>query len=103
MKTALPEVTRIWEADICRDGGSYCFCFDSDDGHWYEFFLRTRAFEHTATASHDPPEIYRGSSNDGQLIHSLSWAEGKAFVGRLNYDNRRFHELMSIVSAEGKG
>ena len=103
MNTDLPAVKRIVEADICRDGGSYLFCFDSDDGQWYEFFLKTCAFDPAATTSHHPPAIYRGSSNDGQLIHSLSWAEGKAFVANLNYENMRFHELVSIVLNEGQG
>jgi hypothetical protein len=79
------------------------FCFDSDDGHWYEFFLRTRAFDPTAGTSHDPPAIYLESSNSGQLVRNLSWAEGRAFVAELNYDNERFRELLAIVAAEGKG
>jgi hypothetical protein len=33
------QVQRAWGADICRDGGSYSLCFDSDDGRWYELFL----------------------------------------------------------------
>lgn len=103
MKAKPPVVKRIWEADICRDGGSYCFCFDSDDGHWYEFFLRTRAFEPNATGSHDPPAIYLESSNDGQLILNLSWTEGKAFLAELTYDNKRFQELLAVVANQGMG
>jgi len=101
MRSKLPVVKRVFDADICRDGGSYYFCFESDDGHWYELFLRTRAFEPNATASHDPPAIYLESSNDGQLIRNLSWTEGKAFVAEFTYDSKRFQELLAIVANEG--
>jgi len=102
MKAKLPVVKRIWEADIYRDGGSYGFCFDSDDGRWYEFFLRTRAFDPTAQTSHDPPAIYLEDANSGRLVRNLSWAEARAFVAELSYDNERFRELLAIVAAEGK-
>jgi hypothetical protein len=102
MNAHLPPVTRIWQGDICRDGGSYIFCFDSDDGHWYEFFLKTTAFDPTAKTSHEPPAIYLESSNDGQLVRRLSWAEGKAFVSELNFDDARFRELLAVVANEGK-
>ena len=102
MPANLPAVKRIWGADICRDGGSYCFCFDSDDGHWYEFFLRTTAFDPLATTSHSPPAIYLESSNDGKLVRNLSWSEGKKFVSQLSYENERFQELLNVVATEGK-
>jgi len=102
MIAVLPTVKRIWAADICRDGGSYCFCFDSDDGHWYEFFLKTNAFDLSASSTHEAPAIYRGGSNDGQLIRKLSWDEGKRFVAQLNYEDMRFQELLAVVAAEGK-
>lgn len=51
-------VEKIWDADIYRDGGSYGFCFDADDGHWYEFFLKTTAFEEGRTTTHHAPEIF---------------------------------------------
>lgn len=102
MSAILPTVKRIWAADICRDGGSYCFCFDSDDGNWYEFFLKTKAFDPTASTSHDAPVIYRESSNDGQLVRALTWAEAEQFVSQLNYDDTRFQELLAVVASEGR-
>lgn len=102
MKVDLPSVKKIWSADIYRDGGSYGFSFDSDDGRWYEFFLKNRAFETGAGASHHAPAIYLKGSNDDRLICSLSWAEGKAFIADLVYDNRRFRELRAVVASEGK-
>jgi hypothetical protein len=102
MYADLPIVKRIWAADVCRDGGSYLFCFDSDDGNWYEFFLKTTAFDPTAIASHEAPAIYRESSNDGQLVRNLSWADGKQFVSQLKYDDARFQELLEVVATEGR-
>jgi len=98
----LPRVVKIWDADIYRDGGSYGFCFDSDDGNWYEFFLQTRAFEVSATESHHPPVIYLESVNSKQAVRALSWAEAKTFVAPLHYENKRFAELVSIVENEGR-
>jgi len=99
----LPRVVKIWSADIYRDGGSYGFCFDSDDGNWYEFFLQTRAFEVSATESHDPPVIYLKGVNSKQAIRTLSWEEAKTFVVPLHYESTRFAELVNIVvNAESK-
>jgi hypothetical protein len=95
-------ISRIIGADICRDGGSYSFCFYSDDSQWYEFFLRTRAFENAAPASHFPPVIYLGSANDDKVVDRLSWDDGRNFLDGVEYDNERFRELVAIVKAEGK-
>ncbi len=94
------QVQRVWGADICRDGGSYSLCFDSDDGRWYEFFLKTRAFAQSGP-SHESPVIYLGSVNDGLAVQSLTWQEAKAFTAPLSFDNARFEELRRIVDSEG--
>ena len=96
-------VERIWAADVYRDGGSYGFCFDSDDGHWYEFFLQTRAFEEPQPQeSHYPPVIYLESVNDKKPVQQLTWEEAKAFIAPLRYEGQRFQELVAVVNREGK-
>lgn len=98
----LPRVVSIWMADVYRDGGSYGFCFDSDDGNWYEFFLQTRAFEASATESHHPPVIYLEDVNSKNAVRSLSWEEAQAFVAPLHYESKRFDELVGIVVGAGR-
>lgn len=93
-------VQRVWAVDICRDGGSYSVCFDSDDGHWYELFLKTRAFTGSGP-THEPPVIYRGSANDHKALRALSWQEAKAFVASMSFEGNRFEELRRIIDAEG--
>jgi hypothetical protein len=95
-------VREIWDADIYRDGGSYGFCFDSDDGCWYEFFLKTKAFERPSSESHHPPVIYLEGCNSGKVVQSLSWQEARSFVAPLKYNNARFAELVEIVMNEGQ-
>jgi hypothetical protein len=93
-------VQRVWGADICRDGGSYSLCFDSDDGRWYELFLKTRAFEQFGP-SHEPPVIYLGSADDGHAVQALTWQEAKAFIAPLSFEGARFAELRRVVDTEG--
>lgn len=94
------QVQRVWGADICRDGGSYSLCFDSDDGRWYEFFLKTRAFEQSGP-SHEPPVIYLGSVNEGHAVQSMNWQEAKAFVAPLSFEGARFAEIRRIIETKG--
>jgi len=98
----MPKVVKIWDADIYRDGGSYGFCFDSDDGNWYEFFLQTTAFDSSAPGSHFPPVLYLESVNDRQMVQRLSWEEANEFVAPLRYESSRFAELVDIVKAQGR-
>jgi hypothetical protein len=100
--TLMKKVEKIWDADIYRDGGSYGFCFDADDGRWYEFFLRTAAFTEEETCSHFAPELYLEGCNSGCAVHTFSWTEAKEFVANLSYPNNRFDELVEIVVQEGK-
>ena len=95
-------VKKIWDADIYRDGGSYGFCFDSDDGHWYEFFLQTSAFSEQPATTHLPPVIFFEGCNSGQVVQSFSWSEAQDFIAILNYENVRFKELRDIVANHGK-
>ncbi len=99
------KVQKVWAADIYRDGGSYGFCFDSDDGHWYEFFLQTTAFEESSE-SHRTPVIYLEGVNDKKAVRELTWQEAKVFVAPLRCgdecDEKRFQELLDIVMREGR-
>lgn len=92
----------IWGADIYRDGGSYGFSFDSDDGDWYEFFLQTTAFAPSPSSTHHPPVIYWQGPNSGRIIQRFTWEEGRAFIAPLSYDNDRFRELVAIVNTAGE-
>jgi hypothetical protein len=95
------KVIKVWDADIYRDGGSYGVCFDSDDGHWYELFLRTRAFE-GAAETHYAPVVYFEGCNSGVVVEQLTWSEAKEFVASLNYSSSRFSEFVKIISNEGR-
>ncbi|AYM76651.1 hypothetical protein D9M09_13235 [Janthinobacterium agaricidamnosum] len=95
-------VVKIWDADIYRDGGSYGFCFDADDGHWYELFMQTTAFDDDKSATHRPPVIYFEGCNSGHVVQNLSWDEAKVFIKHLSYNNHRFSELALIVANEGR-
>jgi hypothetical protein len=95
-------VEKIWDADIYRDGGSYGFCFDADDGHWYEFFIQTSAFDEERPGTHRPPVIYLEGSNSGNVVQNLSWDEAKVFIKHLSCSNKRFSELAFIVANEGR-
>jgi len=96
------KVVKIWDADMYRDGGSYGFCFYTDDGQWYEFFLRTAAFDEGLVTSHQAPVIYLEGCNSGRLVQHLSWGEAQDFMQHLSYDNERFTELVQIVANEGR-
>jgi hypothetical protein len=96
------KILRIWDADIYRDGGSYGFCFDADDGRWYEFFLKTAAFSEMRNWSHFAPALYLEGCNSGCVVQTFSWGEAKKFVANLSYPHRRFDELIKIVVQEGK-
>ncbi|MEZ5429155.1 MAG: hypothetical protein R2747_23110 [Pyrinomonadaceae bacterium] len=97
------KVEKIWEADVYRDGGSYGFCFDSDDGNWYEFFIQTKAFEQSASDDdYYPPVIYLEGCNSKKVVKEFSWREAQKYVASLKYDNQRFRELVEIVNNNGK-
>lgn len=96
------KVENILYADIFRDGGSYGFGFDADDGRQYEFFLATAAFSAAQDTTHHAPVIYRDHSDSGNIVRSLSWEEAKKFIGPLRYSDPRFDELVNIVANEGK-
>ncbi len=97
------KVERIFNADIYRDGGSYGFCFDSDDGHWYEFFIRIHYWsDPNEPRSYDPPVIYFEGCNKRQVAERMTWEEAKAFLEPLHFDDDRFQELVEIVRNEGR-
>ena len=97
------KVTKINGADVYRDGGSYGFWFDSDDGSWYEFFIKTRKFEKDPDNDYYPPVIYLEGSNSKNIVQKLSWSEAQEFIKPLAYDNERFKELIKVVNNNGKG
>ncbi len=91
------KVVKIWRADTYRDGGSYGFRFDSDDGHWYEFFIQSKAFEDEED-DYYPPVIYFEGCNSNNIVRKLSWSEAKTYITPLKFQNRRFTELVRIVN-----
>ncbi len=93
------EITKIFGADVCRDGGSYSLTFESNDKEWYELFVQVKGIE---SNEYFEPAIYRGGFNDGKLIEKLSWECAKVFLQSINYDNSRFHELVKLVGNNGK-
>ena len=103
-------VVKMWRADIYRDGGSYGFSFDADDGQRYTFFVKVRwlrppdfnSEQAIRQAGYMAPVIYRGSVNSREVVANLSWAEGKDFIASLIYDNKRFRELVEIVDKESQ-
>ena len=93
------EITKIIGADICRDGGSYSFSFESDDDSWYELFVKIKAI---GSKEYHEPAIYRGGFNDGDLIRKLSWSEAKELLQQIKYENPRFKELITLLGNNGK-
>jgi len=93
------EITKIFGADICRDGGSYSLSFESSDKEWYEFFVQVKGIE---SNEYFEPAIYRGGVNDGELIQKLSWSNAKEFLASIKYENKRFNELVRLVGNNGK-
>jgi len=94
-------VKDIFNADIYRDGGSYGFCFHSDNGSWYEFFIQ-RDLRRVSGNDYLPPKIYLEGCNSKNVISELSWEQGQEFIRQLNYNNDRFAELVAIVNANGR-
>lgn len=96
------KAVRIHWADIYRDGGSYGFGFDADDGLQYEFFLKTTFSGPPSAATHLPPVLHLTDCNDGDAIQQMSWEEAQAFVAPLEFDDPRFRELVAIVMRRGE-
>ena len=94
-------VKEIFNADIYRDGGSYGFCFYSNNGSWYEFFIQ-RDLRGVSGVDYFPPQIYLEGCNSKNVITQLSWTQGKEFIKPLKYDNDRFAELTEIVNNNGQ-
>ena len=87
------EVTKISHADIYRDGGSYGFTFDSDDGNWYVFFVQYDL----ETRSYQPPAIYLEGPNNDKIVREFTWEEARDFVAPLRFENHRFARLVELV------
>ncbi len=94
-------VIEIFSADICRDGGSRCFCFHSDDGNWYEFHVPIKRVD-GEISGHREPSLYLNSINDRNVVHQFSWGEALEFVSELHFDNERFRELVDVVVNRGE-
>jgi hypothetical protein len=93
------KVAKIRWADTYRDGGSYGF--DAEDGRNDEFFMRTKKFAPPSPESHEPPLIYHGRRNGGEIVLRMSWKEAAVFVEPLKFENSRFEELVAIVMHDG--
>ena len=89
------EITKIFSADICRDGGSYSLSFESTDGEWYEFFIQVKSIEST---DYFEPKIYKNGINSGELTQKLTWGSAKKFLVSITYDNVRFNEMVDLVA-----
>ena len=97
------KVITIKGADIYRDGGSYGFWFDSDDGNSYEFFIKSRRLEKDPDTDYYTPVIYLKGCDGKSIVKSLSWLEAQEFIKPLSYDAARFRELVKVVNGNGKG
>lgn len=95
-------IAKIGNADSYRDGGSYGFSFEADDGNWYEFFLQTTALSKEKTTTHLAPVLYRERHDGGTRVQTFTWAEAKEFTARLRYMNMRLNEILNIVDMEGQ-
>lgn len=93
------KIVEIFTADVYRDGGSYGFCFHSDDGNWYEFFTK-RDLNRTSGNDYLTPIIFLESCNDNNVVATLNWSEAQEFVKGLEY-NERMRELITIVFNNG--
>ncbi len=94
-------VGRIFNADICRDGGSYSMGFYSTDGEWYEFFVPIK-WDGDATDGYDLPKLYFRSVNDRNVIHSFTWEEAQQFLAPHRFPGSRFDELVAICQNQGR-
>jgi hypothetical protein len=92
------KVTKIFGADVCRDGGSYSLSFESNDGEWYELFIQVKGIE---SNEYFEPAIYRKGFDNGELIQKLTWASANKFLAPLKYKNARFNELVALVANNG--
>jgi hypothetical protein len=94
------KVSKIFGADIYRDGGSYSLGFYSDDEEWYEFFIPI-IWEGDATVGYNTPVLYFNSVNHHRVLRDFTWDEAAEFLKPLSYDNHRFHELVEVVALRG--
>ncbi|WP_283132580.1 hypothetical protein [Enterovibrio norvegicus] len=92
------DVTKIFGADVCRDGGSYSLSFESSDSEWYEFFVQVKGVE---SNEYFEPVIYKNGFDSGELVEQLNWSNAGKFLASLKYDNARFYELVTLVENRG--
>lgn len=95
-------VVEIWNTEYYRDGGSYGFSFDSDDGKEYEFFMQVNYTNSHQVTGYSEPVIYLQDCNSGKIVEKFTWEEAQKYVAALSYDNDRFVELVQIINSRGK-
>lgn len=91
-------ISKIYGADICRDGGSYSLSFEVADGNWYEFFVQVKGIE---CNDYFPPKLYKGGVNGGEEVEAFTWASAGKFLSKIRYSSSRFSELVQLVSNSG--
>ena len=92
------KITKIYGADICRDGGSYSLSFQADDGEWYELFVQVKGIESNL---YFEPKLYKGGVNGGLEVEVFSWSSAKNFLRGVSYSGQRYQELLQLVSNNG--
>lgn len=92
------KVTKVYGADVCRDGGSYSLSFEANDGEWCEFFVEVKGME---SNQYFEPKLYKGGVNEGLEIEAYSWVSAKTFLSEITYSGERFHELVQLVKNNG--
>ena len=97
------KVVEIWNTEYYRDGGSYGFNFDSDDGNEYEFYMQVEySKDESAVIGYKTPVLYYQETTKLELVKEFSWDQAKEYVSSLKYDDERFYELVEIINNRGK-
>lgn len=92
------EITKVYGADVCRDGGSYSLSFEASDGNWYEFFVLVKGIE---SQKYFEPRLYRGGVNGGVEVKQYTLESANTFLTTLSYESSRFKELVQLVGKNG--
>lgn len=91
------KVIEIFDAQYYRDGGSYAFMFESDDGEEYEFISNVVKMSDDRIM-YKPPVIFWQDCNSGKVVKEFTWKEAKLFLEPLTYENEVFLRLKQLVN-----
>jgi hypothetical protein len=79
------ELVKLIFADICRDGGSYEACFETDDGRSYNVWLQRSKMPDSEGLHHRWLFAYFGAERpDGALPIMTGSDEERTLLSRLN-------------------